>query len=139
MLAEVAFSPLPAMLCITAVQPLFVIREILLVPAPRLHPVCLFISRHLHCCALESHSKRSSAFGWYTHSECECAAVCQFSPCTVDVLPTCLYVQVAVWQCTHPDGLNVFHYPSGQVEGHFADGRKEVIFADGMARIVQDG
>lgn len=46
MLAEVAFSPLPAMLCITAVQPLFVIREVLLMPAPRLHHVCLFISRH---------------------------------------------------------------------------------------------
>jgi hypothetical protein len=45
-------------------------------------------------------------------------------------------VQVSVWQCTHPDGLEVFHYPTGQVEGHFADGRKEVIFADGAARSV---
>lgn len=61
------------------------------------------------------------------------------SPCgpnSVCVAVCCSYVQVAVWQCTHPDGLDVFHYPTRQVEGHFPDGRKEVIFADGAARIV---
>lgn len=49
-------------------------------------------------------------------------------------------LQVDVWQCTYPDGLDVFYYPSQQVEGHFPSGRKEVIFADGAARIVtEDG
>lgn len=63
------------------------------------------------------------------------SSVLRGAMCDVPVLS-----QVSVWQCTHPDGLDVFYYPSGQVEGHFADGRKEVIFADGAARVVnQDG
>ena len=61
--------------------------------------------------------------------------VCMLRTCLL-----CCVLQVSVWQCTHPDGLDVFFYPTGQVEGHFPEGRKEVIFADGAARIVaEDG
>ena len=50
------------------------------------------------------------------------------------------YAEVGTWQVTHPCGLDVFYFPSGQREGHRADGSKEIAFADGAARrVAPDG
>jgi hypothetical protein len=53
------------------------------------------------------------------------------------LLPT---VQVATWQSSHPSGLEVFYFPSGQVEGHHAAGSKDIVFPDGsIRRVMPDG
>lgn len=48
--------------------------------------------------------------------------------------------QVATWQRSHPCGLEVFAFPSGQVEGHGPDGTKDIVFPDGaIRRVMPDG
>ncbi|WIA38456.1 hypothetical protein OEZ86_001780 [Tetradesmus obliquus] len=47
------------------------------------------------------------------------------------------YASVATWQSSHPSGLEVFYFPSGQVEGHTAAGVKDIVFPDGSIRRVQ--
>lgn len=36
-----------------------------------------------------------------------------------------LYAEVNVWQTILPDGMQIFHYASGQTEAHRNDGSKE--------------
>jgi len=49
-------------------------------------------------------------------------------------------VQVATWQSSHPGGVEVFYFPTGQVEAHHPDGTKEIIFPDGAVhRVLEDG
>jgi hypothetical protein len=51
-----------------------------------------------------------------------------------------VHVQVATWQSSHPSGLEVFYFPSGQVEGHHPGGSKEIVFPDGsIRRVLPDG
>lgn len=43
-------------------------------------------------------------------------------------------------QVTHPSGLDVFYFPSGQREGHHPSGLKEIVFPDsGARRVAPDG
>ena len=50
------------------------------------------------------------------------------------------YAEVDTWHTTHPTGVEVYHFPSGQVEAHFSDGSKEILFPDGyMRRVFADG
>ncbi|KAL4428852.1 hypothetical protein ABPG77_005290 [Micractinium sp. CCAP 211/92] len=50
------------------------------------------------------------------------------------------YAEVASWQVTHPSGVEVFFFPSGQVEAHHLGGAKEILFPDGAARkVLPDG
>jgi hypothetical protein len=50
------------------------------------------------------------------------------------------YREVATWQTTYASGLEVFYFPSGQVEGHKPGGSKEIVFADGaVRRVAADG
>lgn len=50
------------------------------------------------------------------------------------------YKEVDTWHVTLPDGLEVFFFPSGQVEAHHKDGSKEIRFPDGVCRtILADG
>lgn len=50
------------------------------------------------------------------------------------------YREVATWQTTYASGLEVFYFPSGQVEGHKPGGSKEIVFADGaVRRVASDG
>ena len=46
------------------------------------------------------------------------------------------YKEVDTWHTTHPEGVEVYHFPSGQTEAHGADGRKEILFPDGLLRRV---
>ena len=46
----------------------------------------------------------------------------------------CFLLQVATWHVTHPDGVEIFHFPNGQVEAHHPTGLKEIIFPDGVLR-----
>ncbi len=49
-------------------------------------------------------------------------------------------LQVATWQSTHPSGVEVFYFPTGQIEGHHADGTLDIIFPDGsIKRVMPDG
>jgi hypothetical protein len=49
-------------------------------------------------------------------------------------------VQVATWQSSHTSGLEVFYFPSGQVEGHHPAGIKDIVFRDGsIRRVMPDG
>lgn len=50
---------------------------------------------------------------------------------------TYYYAAVDTWHCTHGStGVEVFHFPTGQVEAHAPDGRKDILFPDGSARRV---
>lgn len=41
---------------------------------------------------------------------------------------------------THPGGVEVFYFPSGQREAHHPDGTKEICFPDGgVRRVAPDG
>ena len=47
------------------------------------------------------------------------------------------YAAVDTWHCTRgASGVEVFHFPTGQVEAHAPDGRKDILFPDGTARRV---
>jgi hypothetical protein len=47
------------------------------------------------------------------------------------------YAAVDTWHCTRgATGVEVFHFPTGQVEAHAPDGRKDILFPDGTARRV---
>ena len=46
------------------------------------------------------------------------------------------YAEVGTWHSTHADGIEVFHFPSGQTEAHHPGGLKEIVFADGSVRLV---
>ena len=46
------------------------------------------------------------------------------------------YAEADTWHTTHADGLEVFHFPSGQAEAHHPNGRKEILFPDRAARRV---
>lgn len=46
------------------------------------------------------------------------------------------YAEVDTWHTTHPDGVEVFYFPSGQTETHHPSGLKEIVGADGLARLV---
>lgn len=46
------------------------------------------------------------------------------------------YKEVDTWHTTHPEGVEVYHFPSGQTEAHGVDGRKEILFPDGLLRRV---
>ena len=51
--------------------------------------------------------------------------------------PNCNSTQT---QVTHPCGLDVFYFPSGQREAHHPDGTKEIAFPDGgTRRVAPDG
>ena len=54
--------------------------------------------------------------------------------------PCFLCTQVGTWHSTYADGVEVFHFPSGQTEAHHPGGLKEVLFPDGAARrVLPDG
>ncbi|XP_023554937.1 centromere protein J [Octodon degus] len=40
------------------------------------------------------------------------------------------YAAAQTTHTTYPEGLEVLHFPSGQIEKHFPDGRKEITFPD---------
>ena len=47
------------------------------------------------------------------------------------------YAAVDTWHCTRgATGVEVFHFPTGQVEAHAPDGRKDILFPDGTSRRV---
>lgn len=46
------------------------------------------------------------------------------------------YAEVSTWHTTHPDGVEVFYFPSGQTETHHPNGLKEIQGADGLVRLV---
>ena len=46
------------------------------------------------------------------------------------------YREVDTWHTTHPGGVEVYHFPSGQTEAHGPDGYKEILFPDGLLRKV---
>ena len=46
------------------------------------------------------------------------------------------YREVDTWHTTHPGGIEVYHFPSGQTEAHGPDGYKEILFPDGLLRKV---
>lgn len=49
-------------------------------------------------------------------------------------------LQVATWQSTHASGIEVFYFPTGQIEGHHPDGMLDIIFPDGtIKRVMPDG
>ncbi|WZN67272.1 putative T-complex protein [Chloropicon roscoffensis] len=48
------------------------------------------------------------------------------------------YAEVDTWHTTHNNGIEVFHFPSGQIEAHFPNGAKEVLFPDGVAHRLTD-
>ena len=48
------------------------------------------------------------------------------------------YAEVDTWHTTHSNGIEVFHFPSGQIEAHFPNGTKEVLFPDGIAHRLTD-
>jgi centromere protein J len=48
------------------------------------------------------------------------------------------YAEVDTWHTTHGNGIEVFHFPSGQIEAHFPNGTKEVLFPDGIAHRLTD-
>ncbi|QDZ25909.1 putative T-complex protein [Chloropicon primus] len=48
------------------------------------------------------------------------------------------YAEVDTWHSTHDNGIEVFHFPSGQIEAHFPNGAKEVLFPDGIAHRLTD-
>lgn len=60
-----------------------------------------------------------------------------FEPNSYHQMPHVVTLQVATWQSSHPSGLEVFYFPSGQVEGHTAAGVKDIVFPDGSIRRVQ--
>ena len=37
---------------------------------------------------------------------------------------------------THPDGSEVYEFPTGQIEKHHLDGRKEILFPDGSRKMM---
>ena len=37
---------------------------------------------------------------------------------------------------THPDGSEVYEFPTGQIEKHYSDGKKEIIFPDGSRKMM---
>lgn len=45
------------------------------------------------------------------------------------------YAESKTSHTTHPDGLEIFEYASGQVERHYLNGRKEVQFPDGTQQV----
>ena len=47
--------------------------------------------------------------------------------------------QVGTWHTTHPDGVEVFHFPAGQTEAHHPSGLKEILFPGGHVRRVLPG
>jgi len=50
------------------------------------------------------------------------------------------YSEVGTWQVTHPCGVDVFYFPSGQREAHHGGGVKEIVFPDGgVRRVMADG
>lgn len=46
------------------------------------------------------------------------------------------YKQAATTHTTHPDGMEVYEFPNGQVEKHYPDCRKEVIFPDHTRKVI---
>lgn len=46
------------------------------------------------------------------------------------------YREVDTWHTTHPGGVEVYHFPSGQTEAHGPNGYKEILFPDGLLRRV---
>ncbi|XP_046840996.1 centromere protein J-like isoform X2 [Xenia sp. Carnegie-2017] len=44
------------------------------------------------------------------------------------------YAEVKTTHTTYPDGLEVLHFPSGQIEKHYPDGTKEIIFPDATVK-----
>ena len=48
------------------------------------------------------------------------------------------YSEVDTWHTTYHNGIEVFHFPSGQIEAHFPNGTKEVLFPDGIAHRLTD-
>jgi hypothetical protein len=84
------------------------------------------------------------------HCVCVCPALNVGAACTLGVQsntnvkggwsPVHVRVQVATWQSSHPSGLEVFYFPSGQVEGHHPGGSKDIVFPDGsIRRVLPDG
>nr|XP_057938983.1 centromere protein J isoform X3 [Doryrhamphus excisus] len=46
------------------------------------------------------------------------------------------YADARTTHVTHPDGVEVLHFPNNQTEKHFPDGRKEITFADQTVKNV---
>ena len=44
------------------------------------------------------------------------------------------YSSVDTWHCTYCDGVEVFFFPSGQIEAHLPSGEKEIIFIAAFGR-----
>ncbi|XP_043851142.1 centromere protein J isoform X2 [Dromiciops gliroides] len=50
------------------------------------------------------------------------------------------YAATQTTHTTYPDGLEVLHFSSGQIEKHFPDGRKEITFPDqSIKNLFEDG
>ncbi len=47
------------------------------------------------------------------------------------------YAKADTWHTTCPEGLEVYHFPTGQTEAHHKGGLKEIIFPDGSMRLVR--
>ncbi len=72
----------------------------------------------------------------YIHHKC---TVCPYSTPIYSRLPSLTLffsTQVDTWHTTHPEGVEVYHFPSGQTEAHGVDWRKEILFPDGLLRRV---
>ena len=46
------------------------------------------------------------------------------------------YAATGCVQTTHPDGLEVLEFASGQIESHFPDGSKEIVFPNKMVKRI---
>lgn len=46
------------------------------------------------------------------------------------------YSEVDTWHTTHTNKIEVFHFPSGQVEAHHPSGLREILFPDRTVRLV---
>jgi centromere protein J len=46
------------------------------------------------------------------------------------------YAKADTWHTTFPEGVEVYHFPTGQTEAHHKGGLKEIIFPDGNMRLV---
>ena len=46
------------------------------------------------------------------------------------------YAKADTWHTTCPEGVEVYHFPTGQTEAHHTGGLKEIIFPDGNMRLV---
>ena len=56
---------------------------------------------------------------------------------SVDQRVVYYYAEARTTHVSEPDGVQLYHFPNGQVERHFADGCKEIKFLDGSMKLVR--